>query len=171
MFWANRVPSFADSGRFRCGVASFGLMSPLLSAARMKVEGKKEGAPRGSFLLELLLPTRVSISCGCILHRHVLRGRKHSRCSAASWPRLPLWQTYAKRHPISVRAFCVLQTSLPPPLANGLRTQEFNNSSFAEHARNEAMCGMRQGAKRGKALNAVTGLVETAFESFVVIPD
>lgn len=34
----------------------FGLMSPLLSAARMKVEGKKEGAPRGPFLLELLLP-------------------------------------------------------------------------------------------------------------------
>lgn len=56
MFWANRVPSFAGSGRFGCGVASFGLMSPLLSAARMKVEGKKEGALRGSFLLELLLP-------------------------------------------------------------------------------------------------------------------
>ena len=56
MFWANRVPSFADSGRFGCGVASFGLMGPLLSAARMKAEGKKEGAPRGSFLLELLLP-------------------------------------------------------------------------------------------------------------------
>ena len=56
MFWANRVPSFADSGRFKCGVASFGRMSPLLPVARMKVEGKKEGAPRGSFLLELLLP-------------------------------------------------------------------------------------------------------------------
>ena len=56
MFRANRAPPFASGGRFGCGVASFGLMSLLLSAARMNVEGKKEGAPWGSFLLELLLP-------------------------------------------------------------------------------------------------------------------
>ena len=81
-----------------------------------------------------------SISCGCILHRHVLRGRKCSRCSAAFWPRSPRRQTYAKRRPTSAHAFCVLQTTLPPPLAKGLRVYEPDNSSFAEHARNEARC-------------------------------
>ena len=140
MFWANRVPSFADSGRFKCGVASFGLMSPLLPVARMKVEGKKEGAPRGSFLLELLLPRafrfRAAVFCiamcsvaasvavvarllgqGCLFSRHTPNGARF-RCAL----------------------FAFLQTSLPPPLANGLRAQESDNSSFAEHARNEAMC-------------------------------
>lgn len=103
MFWANRVPSFADSDRFGCGVASFGLMSPLLSAARMKVEGKKEGAPRGSFLLELLLPRafrfRAAVFCiamcsvaasvavvarllgqGCLFSRHTPNGARF-RCA------------------------------------------------------------------------------------------
>ena len=56
MFWTNRAPPFAGGGRFSYGVVSFGLTALLLSAARMNVEGKKEGAPRGSFLLELLLP-------------------------------------------------------------------------------------------------------------------
>ena len=40
--------------QLRCG--PFRLTALLLSATRMNVEGKKEGAPRGSFLLELLLP-------------------------------------------------------------------------------------------------------------------
>ena len=171
MFWANRVPSFADSGRFGCGVASFGLMSPLLSAARMKAEGKKEGASRGSFLLELLLPRafRFRAAVFCI-----------AMCSVAAsiaivarffWPRSPRRQTCAKRPQTSVHAFCVLQTLLPPPLANGLRAYEPDNSSFVEHARNEAICWARQCAERGKALNVVTGLVETAFESFAVISD
>ena len=56
MFWTNRALLFAGSGRFNFGAVSFGLTALLLSAARMNVEGKKEGAPRGSFLLELLLP-------------------------------------------------------------------------------------------------------------------
>lgn len=140
MFWANRVPSFAGSGRFGCGVASFERMSPLLSAARMKVEGKKEGALRGSFLLELLLPRafRFRAAVFCIAMCSVA-------ASVAVVARLLgqgcLFSGHTpKRRPISVRAFCVLQTSLPPPLANGLRAQESDNSSFAEHARNEAMC-------------------------------
>ena len=103
MFWANRVPSFADSGRFGCGVASFRLMSPLLSAARMKAEGKKEGALWGSFLLELLLPRafrfRAAVFCiamcsvtasiavvarllgqGCLFGRHTPNGARF-RCA------------------------------------------------------------------------------------------
>ena len=85
----------------RCG--PFGLMSPLLSAARMKVEGKKEGAPRGSFLLELLLPRafrfRAAVFCiamcsvaasvavvarllgqGCLFSRHTPNGARF-RCA------------------------------------------------------------------------------------------
>lgn len=57
MFWTNRAPPFAGGGRFSYGVASFRLTALLLSATRMEEGGvKKEGAPRGSFLLELLLP-------------------------------------------------------------------------------------------------------------------
>lgn len=171
MFWTNRVPSFADSGRFGCGVASFGLMSPLLSAARMKVEGKKEGAPRGSFLLELLLPRafrfRAAVFCiamrsvaasvavvarllgqGCLFGRHTPNGARF-RCALFAFCR-------HRSHLLSPTG-CVFVGSIIAVLLNMRGTNR---------------CAERDNvAERGKALNAVTGLVEAAFESFAVIPD